>query len=155
MALCNGYYFDRVEKEALPPAKTLVKPKKLVRRLAADYGRLYARTALFVYTVGRLGWVNPKRSLSGLVADGDMACTYAAQPKGRELLNFQMTFKVGGFGGMIDLERKELEVEFSRLEAEIEDLKMVRDSPERREQIIEKTARSQVISVKLMGLTKR
>ncbi len=66
-----------------------------------------------------------------------------------------MTFKVGGFGGMIDLERKELEAEFSRLEAEIEDLKMVRDSPERREQIIEKTARSQVISVKLMGLTKR
>ena len=54
-----------------------------------------------------------------------------------------MTFKVGGFGGMIDLERKELEAEFSRLEAEIEDLKMVRDSPERREQIIEKTARSQ------------
>ncbi len=66
-----------------------------------------------------------------------------------------MTFKVGGFGGMFDLERKELEAEFSRLEAEIEDLKMVRDSPERREQIIEKTARSQVISVKLMGLTKR
>ena len=66
-----------------------------------------------------------------------------------------MTFKVGGFGGMTDLERKELEAEFSRLEAEIEDLKMVRDSPERREQIIEKTARSQVISVKLMGLTKR
>ena len=66
-----------------------------------------------------------------------------------------MTFKVGGFGGMIDLERKELEAEFSRLEAEIKDLKMVRDSPERREQIIEKTARSQVISVKLMGLTKR
>ena len=56
---------------------------------------------------------------------------------------------------MIDLERKELEAEFSRLEAEIKDLKMVRDSPERREQIIEKTARSQVISVKLMGLTKR
>jgi len=66
-----------------------------------------------------------------------------------------MTFKVGGSGGMIDLERKELKAEFSRLEAEIEDLKMVRDSPERREQIIEKTARSQVISVKLMGLTKR
>ncbi len=56
---------------------------------------------------------------------------------------------------MTDLERKELQAEFSRLEAEIEDLKMVRDSPERREQIIEKTARSQVISVKLMGLTKR
>ncbi len=66
-----------------------------------------------------------------------------------------MTFKVCGFGGMIDLERKELQAEFSRLEAEIEDLKMVRDSPERREQIIEKTARSQVVSVKLMGLTKR
>jgi DNA gyrase/topoisomerase IV subunit A len=57
---------------------------------------------------------------------------------------------VGGFGGMTDLERKELQAEFSRLEAEIEDLKMVRDSPERREQIIKKTARSQVVSVKLM-----
>ncbi len=62
---------------------------------------------------------------------------------------------MGGFGEMTDLERKELEAEFSRLEAEIEGLKMVRDSPERREQIIEKTARSQVVSVKLMGLAKR
>ncbi len=66
-----------------------------------------------------------------------------------------MTFKVSGFGGMIDLERKELEAEFSRLEAEIEDLKTVRDSPERREQIIEKTARLQVLSVKLMASTNR
>ncbi len=62
---------------------------------------------------------------------------------------------MGSFGGMTDLERKELEAEFSRLEAEIEGLKMARDSPERREQTIEKTARSQVISVKLMGLAKR
>ncbi len=81
---------------------------------------------------------------------------YLDSPPEREgvfkLLN---DFQSGGFGGMTDLERKELQAEFSRLEAEIEDLKMVRDSPERREQIIEKTARSQVVSVKLMALTKR
>ncbi len=84
-----------------------------------------------------------------------MACTYTARPKGRELLNFQMTFKVGGFDGMTDLERKELEAEFSRLEAEIEDLEMARDSPQRREQINQKTARLQVISVKLVAPTNR
>ncbi len=51
---------------------------------------------------------------------------------------------------MTDLERKELKAEFSRLEAEIEDLEMARDSPQRREQINQKTARLQVVSVKLM-----
>ena len=56
---------------------------------------------------------------------------------------------MGGFGGLTDQERKELQAEFSRLEAEIEDLKMARDSPERREQINQKTAWLQVISVKL------
>ncbi len=66
-----------------------------------------------------------------------------------------MTFKVGGFGGMTDLERKELKAEFSRLEAEIEDLEMARDSPQRREQINQKTARLQVISVKLVVPTNR
>ncbi len=56
---------------------------------------------------------------------------------------------MGGFDGLTDQERNELEVEFERLEAEIEDLEMARDSPERREQINQKTARLQVISVKL------
>ncbi len=56
---------------------------------------------------------------------------------------------------MTDLETKELQAEFSRLEAEIEDLKMARDSPERREQINQKTARLQVISVKLVAPTNR
>ena len=54
---------------------------------------------------------------------------------------------MGGLGGLTDQERNELEVEFERLEAEIEDLKMARDSPGRREQINQKTARLQVISV--------
>ncbi len=56
---------------------------------------------------------------------------------------------MGGFGGLTDQQKKELQAEFSRLEAEIEDLKMARDSPERREQINQKTAWLQVISVKL------
>ncbi len=75
---------------------------------------------------------------------------YLDSPPEREgvfkLLN---DFQSGGFGGMTDLERKELQAEFSRLEAEIEDLEMARDSPQRREQINQKTARLQVISVKL------
>ncbi len=57
--------------------------------------------------------------------------------------------KMGGFGGLTDQERTDLQTEFSRLEAEIDDLEMARDSPERREQINQKTARLQVISVKL------
>ena len=62
---------------------------------------------------------------------------------------------MGGFGGMTDLKRKELEVEHQRLETEIEDLKMAGDSHERRNQISEKTARLREISVKLMARANR
>lgn len=58
---------------------------------------------------------------------------------------------MGGYGGLTDQERTDLEAEFGRLDSEIEDLKDAGESLENRKQISEKSARLREISVIVIG----